>query len=158
MQLVNRAVTSLVSAGDDGIITVRRDGKWSLYRELALPIPPVPLGTGERWGAIKPAPGNGEPEENVELAILVTSAGVWLSLSRVNELQQLDGFDLAKIEEAIKQHKASAFFADRDDIEIAAEDDVHYDKLVQVIDIAMKNGFTHWTLATPSTLVARPQL
>jgi hypothetical protein len=56
----------------------------------------------------------------------------------------------------LQDHKASAFFADRRDLEIAGADDVVYGDVVKTIEIATKLGFTDWTVLPPAGLAARP--
>ena len=87
-----------------------------------------------------------------------TSARV--GLSRVDEFQQLArGPGLADaLARALKEQKASAFFADRTDIEIGADDAVSYADVVRVIDAAAKVGFTDCRLVRLQELSARPTL
>jgi hypothetical protein len=44
MKLVNTAITSALAAGDDPLLAVKRAGTWTLFRPLALPAAPVPIG------------------------------------------------------------------------------------------------------------------
>src|SRR6478609_6637615 len=66
-----------------------------------------------------------QDDEHVSLSVLVQSDKIWVGLSRVNEFQEIpkkgDEQDWEKLETTLKEHKASAFFADRTDIEVAAE-------------------------------------
>ena len=61
------------------------------------------------------------------LSVLVQADRIWVGLSRVNEFQEIpkkgDEQDWEKFETTLKEHKASAFFADRSDIEVAARID-----------------------------------
>jgi biopolymer transport protein ExbD len=108
-----------------------------------------------------------EPPDTVILSVLVQSDKIWLGLSRVNEFQDIpklaDGqHDWAKFETTIKQHKTSAFFNDRTDIEIAAESTlqspVKYQDVIRAMDVAVKIGFIDVGLSDPAGLAARPQL
>ena len=51
------------------------------------------------------------------LSVLVQSDRIWVGLSRVNEFQEIpkkgDEQDWEKFETTLKEHKTSAFFADR---------------------------------------------
>src|ERR1044071_9184084 len=67
-----------------------------------------------------------QDEEKVTLSILVQSDKIWVGLSRVADGFQTiskkgDDQDWEKFESTLKEHKASAFFNDRTDIEIAGE-------------------------------------
>ena len=108
-----------------------------------------------------------EPPDNVILSVLVQSDKIWIGLSRVNEFQDIPKLasgdhDWDKFETTIKQHKASAFFNDRADIEIAAESTpqsvVKYQDVIHAMDVAVKVGFVDVGLSDPAGLAARPQL
>jgi len=108
-------------------------------------------------------------DETVTLSVLVQADRIWVGLSRVNEFQEIpkkgDGEqDWEKFETTLKEHKASAFFADRADLEIAAESlptaegKVSYSNVVHAMDIAVKVGFIDVGLSDPAGLAARPSL
>ncbi len=105
-------------------------------------------------------------DETVTLSVLVTSERIWVGLSRVNEFQEIpkkgDEQDWEKFETTIKEHKASAFFADRSDLEIAAESTtqapVKYQDVIRAMDVAVKVGFIDVGLSDPAGLAARPSL
>ncbi|MFT3691596.1 MAG: AgmX/PglI C-terminal domain-containing protein [Kofleriaceae bacterium] len=121
--------------------------------DITVPAAPVTATRAGSWTGLVAEPG--PFDESVKLSILLSSAGVTLGMSRVNEFitTNLDG-----VEARLKEDKASAFFADRLDIEIAAEDDATYDDLVRVIQIATKVGFVGWKVYVPEALTARPHL
>ena len=104
--------------------------------------------------------------DRVSLSVLVQADRIWVGLSRVNEFQEItkkpDDQDWEKFETTLKEHKASAFFADRTDIEIAAESTtqspVEYQAIIQAMDIAVKVGFIDVGLTDPAGLAARPQM
>jgi biopolymer transport protein ExbD len=105
--------------------------------------------------------------DTVILSVLVQSDKIWVGLSRVNEFQDIPKLaggehDWDKFETTIKQHKTSAFFADRADIEIAAESTpgspVKYQDVIHAMDVAVKVGFIDVGLSDPAGLAARPQL
>src|SRR5580698_2007181 len=64
-----------------------------------------------------------QDDEHVTLSVLVQSDKIWVGLSRVNEFQEIDKKgteqDWEKFETTLKEHKVSAFFSDRTDLEIA---------------------------------------
>ena len=105
-------------------------------------------------------------DETVILSVLVTSDRIWLGLSRVNDFQDIpkkgEEQDWEKFEATLKEHKASSFFADRADLEIAAESTnaapVKYQDLVHAMDVAVKVGFVDVGLSDPAGLSARPQM
>ena len=106
-------------------------------------------------------------DETVVLSVLVTADRIWVGLSRVNEFQEIpkmaDGSqDWVKFETTLKEHKASAFFADRADLEIAAESTtqspVKYQDVIRAMDYAIKVGFIDVGLSDPAGLAARPSL
>jgi biopolymer transport protein ExbD len=108
-----------------------------------------------------------EDNETVILSVLVQSDKIWVGLSRVNEFQDIPKLasgehDWEKFESTVKQHKTSAFFADRADIEIAAESTVQspvkYQDVIHAMDVAVKVGFVDVGLSDPAGLAARPQL
>ena len=107
-----------------------------------------------------------QDDEHVTLSVLVQADRIWVGLSRVNEFQEIskkgDDQDWEKFENTLKEHKASAFFADRTDIEVAAESTsqsvVKYQDIIHAMDIAVKVGFVDVGLTDPNGLAARPSL
>jgi len=105
-------------------------------------------------------------DETVTLSVLVQADRIWVGLSRVNEFQEIpkkgDEQDWEKFETTLKEHKASAFFADRTDLEIAAESTttspVKYQDVIRAMDVALKVGFIDVGLSDPAGLAARPSL
>jgi len=105
-------------------------------------------------------------DETVVLSVLVTADRIWVGLSRVNEFQEIpkkaEDQDWEKFETTLKEHKASAFFADRADLEIAAESTtqspVKYQDVIHAMDVAVKVGFIDVGLSDPAGLAARPSL
>ena len=105
-------------------------------------------------------------DETVTLSVLVQADRIWVGLSRVNEFQEIpkkgDSHDWEKLETTLKEHKASAFFADRADLEIAAESTtqspVKYQDVIRAMDYAIKVGFIDVGLSDPAGLAARPSL
>jgi biopolymer transport protein ExbD len=105
-----------------------------------------------------------QDDEQVTLSVLVQSDKIWVGLSRVNEFAEIpkkaEDQDWDKLEATLKEHKASAFFADRADIEIAAESTtaapVKYQDIIHAMDLAVKVGFIDVGLSDPQGLAARP--
>lgn len=104
--------------------------------------------------------------ETVTLSVLVQADRIWVGLSRVNEFQEIaktpEGHDWMKFETTLKEHKSSAFFADRADLEIAGESTtaqpVNYQDIISAMDVAVKVGFIDVGLSDPAGLAARPSL
>ena len=107
-----------------------------------------------------------QDDEHVTLSVLVQSDRIWVGLSRVNEFQDIpkkgDDQDWDKLETTLKEHKSSTFFADRSDLEIAAESTtvapVKYQDIIHAMDLAVKVGFLDVGLSDPQGLAARPSL
>ena len=105
-------------------------------------------------------------EEHVTLSVLVQADRIWVGLSRVNEFQEIpkkgDDQDWEKFFTTLKDHKASTFFTDRTDIEVAAESTtqapVNYKDIIHAMDIAVKVGFVDVGLSDAAGLAARPSL
>ena len=78
------------------------------------------------------------------LSVLVQADRIWVGLSRVNEFQEIpkkgDEQDWEKFETTLKEHKASAFFADRTDIEVAGRD-----RRAHVAGRSTRTSSTRWT-------------
>lgn len=108
-----------------------------------------------------------QDDEKPNLSVLIQSDKIWIGVSRVNDFQEIavkapGEQDWDKFETTLKQQKASAFFTDRTDIEVAAESTpqsvVHYQDIIHAMDIAVKVGFIDVGLTDPAGLSARPQL
>lgn len=106
---------------------------------------------------------------DVQLSVLIEADKITVGLSRINEFQQIAklpgetaGHDWDKFETTLKQHKSSAYFTDRTDIEIAAESTsaskVSYQDVIRAMDVALAAGFLDVGLSDPAGLAARPQL
>jgi hypothetical protein len=150
MKIVTKLVHTLISAGEDPLLTAQRNGTWQLVRNYPLPVVPVPLGTGGSWD------GDGyrglmAEEEPVRLSVLVRKDSVWVGLSRIGEGKRIP---FEKLKDELVAQKANKFFADREEIEIAGADDVPYSQVVEAIDIANGAGFRAWSLTSPIGLSA----
>ncbi len=104
-------------------------------------------------------------DENVTLSVLVQKERLWIGLSRVNESFDIPRLasgdhDWEKFKNTLKTQKSSAFFADRSDLEIAAEStstaEVRYQDVIQAMDVAIQVGFKDVGLSDPAGLAARP--
>ncbi|MBA3540583.1 MAG: hypothetical protein H0T79_13315 [Deltaproteobacteria bacterium] len=112
---------------------------------------------------------NPPDEDIVRLSVLVQQDRIWVSMSRVNEFQEIpkkggpEGqHDWEKYETTLKDKKASAFFQDRADLEIAGESTatsvVKYQDIIKAMDVAVKVGFVDVGLSDAAGLSARPTM
>ncbi len=108
-----------------------------------------------------------QDDEHVTLSVLVQSDQIWIGLSRVNEFQPIPKLasgehDWDKYKTALEVHKKSAFFSERQDLEIAAESTaaapVKYQDIIHAMDVAVQVGFQDVGLSDPAGLAARPTL
>src|SRR5687767_6829221 len=86
--------------------------------------------------------------EEVVLSVLIQHDNIWLVQSRIGEQQVIPrtGEYWGTFAATLADLKKSAFFVDRDDLEIAAESlsdetAVHYQDLIMAMDIAKGAGF-----------------
>ena len=164
MKVVMRVLGSVIAGGDDFVLARHRGATWEPLYQMTLPIVPVPIGTGGKWNPMKGQARGGRSamgdDERVVLSVLVAKDQFWVGVSRVNEFQQIprDAGQAEKLVATLKEQKASAFFADRTDVEIAADDDVPYSDVLDVIAKASEVGFFDWQLTDPAGLAARPTL
>jgi len=152
-------VRTVIGAGGDYVLAARQAGAWKLLRPIAIPVVPVPRGKGGMWSAIRRGSTEYVEDEHVTLSLLVQKERTWLGLSRVNEFQEIPagaGYE-DKLREVLHQHKRSAFFADRTDLEVTGEG-VTYADVVRAIEIARDQGFVDWVFVSPGGLTARPTL
>ncbi len=98
------------------------------------------------------------------LSVLIDPDEIWVGVSRIDDFQKIPrtpvGHDWARLAESLAQHKASALFAHKTDIEIAAASTparpVTYQELIATMDIAVKVGFVDVGVTDPQGLTARP--
>ena len=117
-------------------------------------------------GKARDVPPCTEGCDDPQLSVLLDSDQIWIGISRVNEFESIPKvngqYDWQKLEERLKAQKASSFFLDSKDIEIAAQSTqaspVSYQTLIAAMDIAVKVGFEDVGLTDPQGLSARPTL
>ncbi|ACY14356.1 ExbD/TolR family protein [Haliangium ochraceum] len=104
---------------------------------------------------------NLDVEETIRASILIQESTIWVGLSTIGDFRQIkrDGeeYNWPALREVLEEHK-EAHFSDREDIEVAAEDDITYQSIISVMDVAIDSGFKDVGLADPASLSARPQL
>jgi biopolymer transport protein ExbD len=104
--------------------------------------------------------------ERPKLSVLLESDEIWVGVSRVNDFQRIPrtpaGYDWSTLEQTLKSQKASALFADKTDIEIAAASrpahPIVYQDMIAAMDVAIKTGFVDVGITDPQGLSARPSL
>ena len=105
-----------------------------------------------------------QDEEKPILSVLLTADRIWVGMSRVDDKRQIDKKpdgkqDWEKLESTLKEFKASTFFADRSDIEVAAESTtaspVAYQDIISAMSIAVKVNFVDVGLTDPNGLAVQ---
>jgi len=108
-----------------------------------------------------------QDDEHVTLSVLVESDKITIGLSRVNEYTPIPKMasgehDWDKFKDLLAIQKKSSFFADRQDLEIAADSTaaapVKYQDIIHAMDVAVQVGFIDVGLSDPQGLAARPTL
>jgi biopolymer transport protein TolR len=111
-------------------------------------------------------PCDGPGCDDVRLSVLVDADQIWVGMSRVNDFQKIPktaaGYDWRALEDALRQHKASPWFQDKTDIEIAVDSTsshpITYQTMIAAMDVAVKTGFIDVGLTDPQGLTSRPVL
>jgi biopolymer transport protein ExbD len=104
--------------------------------------------------------------QDPELSVLIESDEIWVGVSRLEEYQRIPkretDYDWAELERTLAAHKASSLFAEKSNIQIAANSTkaspVKYQSLVFAMDVAKKSGFSTVALSDVDGLAARPRL
>jgi biopolymer transport protein ExbD len=104
--------------------------------------------------------------DDPKLSLLLDGDEIWVGVSRVNDFERIPrtaaDYDWARLEDALRRHKASALFEHATAIEIAADSTsghpVSYQSLIAAMDVAVKTGFIDVGVTDPQGLSARPVL
>jgi hypothetical protein len=148
MKIVTRVLASVLAAGDDFVLARRAGNASQLLAPMALPVVPVPQGTGGRWNRLTRTPtariGISSP-----LLLRITKQQISITESNAKQLVVLPR-DPAELEQELKRVKASAAIADGGELEITVDDDVPYGDVANVIAAATQVGFRDWNIAVPS--------
>ena len=105
-------------------------------------------------------------DDKVILSILVQADRITIGLSRLDQFFPITKIgeeqDWLKFESTLKEQKASSYFTERTDLEIAAESTntqpVKYQDIIHAMDIAIKVGFLDVGLTDPAGLTAKPSM
>ena len=131
------------------------------------PLARIYLGTGDNVSELCPraklSSQQAGDSERVALSILFNPDRIWIGLSRVNEFQDIPPTrsgvpDYQKLEDVLKQHKESAFFVDRRDLELSASGKVKSEQFAGGIAVACKLGWTELSFLRIEQISARPTL
>jgi biopolymer transport protein ExbD len=96
-------------------------------------------------------------DEKIEIyaSVLLTTNEIWVGLT-VGDRRQIantaDGYDWVSLQEALETYKDEPAFENRQDIEVAAEDDVAYQSIIDTMDRAVATGFRDIGFVDPSSL------
>ncbi len=160
MKVVNRVHATLLMAEAYPVFAAKQGTGWRTLTDVELPVVPVPHGTGGMWhgrGKLRDPEQAIAAEPEPQLTVLVaTDKVIWIGTTAGDMIKLEAAADqMAKVEKALRDHKASAVFSKRADIELAAEDEVTYGAVVAVIDAAARAGFTRWMLYDPASASVR---
>jgi biopolymer transport protein ExbD len=95
----------------------------------------------------------------INLSVLVASDGLWVGVT-TGQPQKIDkigeDYDYESLKtELVRYKKESGIFNERDDIEVAAEDAIEYQYLVNVMDTAIAAEFLGVRYVDPQSLSVR---
>lgn len=98
------------------------------------------------------------PEVAPTLSVRVFPGRIWVSVSRVDENQLIEAGpgDLDLLADVLAEHKFSAFFAEREDLQFAAGATIPLQRLLAVRDVVVGSGFTDVQLLAPAQVAVEP--
>lgn len=98
-------------------------------------------------------------EPPINLSVLLAEDGLWVGITtgQPRKIDKLgEEYDFAALGEALSYYKKeSGIFNDRDDVEIAAEDKVHYQSVITAMDTAVAKEFKGIRYVDPASLSVR---
>lgn len=121
---------------------------WSQYRQISI----KPKGLGREADKVV------QEEPPPKASILVTQNELWVGLTLgdrqqiLNSGENADPHDYDALLDVLKAYKEMSVFADRGDIEIAAEDEVTYQMVINTMDRAILAGFNDVGFVDPASL------
>jgi hypothetical protein len=130
MRLVTKLVHTLIAAGDDPMLAADRSGVWLPLHPRNLPVIPVPVGTGGSWNSDK------AKLAVPRISVLVGKQQLWIDGAPVTD---------EKAELAAAQLRGP--------VEIAAQGEVPYSRVIEVID---ELGGIDWSLTSGRALAKLP--
>jgi hypothetical protein len=160
MFTVGRVLLQFRKAGADVVLAVQKRDEWALIEPLALPVLPVPRGTGARWdrhltrlsafGPVAAPPlaydFNREPNH---VSVLVDHDEIKIGTRRLRD--RVPRSDAKRLATLLGLY---AKLMDRPNaVQIAGADTVRYDEVVAVIEAARAAGFMSWSVVEPDELL-----
>jgi biopolymer transport protein ExbD len=101
-------------------------------------------------------PPEGPPPVNISVLIAKDSHWVGLTTGDRREIKKNgEEYNFADLEAALADYKASGIFGTRQDIEVAAEDDVTYQTIISTMDTCIGKGFDDIGYVDPGSLSVR---
>ena len=99
-----------------------------------------------------------KPEETVTASVLITENEIWAGLTVTGPrriLKDSKGHDWDGLGEVLKEFKDHGAFANRRDIEIAADDKVDYQTIITAMDTAVASELDDIGLVDPNSLTVK---
>ncbi|HET6610393.1 MAG TPA: biopolymer transporter ExbD [Kofleriaceae bacterium] len=121
---------------------------WSQFKQISI----RPKGLGREADKVL------QEEPPPKASILITKSELWIGLTLgdrqqiLNNNENPDPHDYDALLEVLKSYKEMPVFAERYDIEIAAEDEVTYQNVINTMDRAVISGFTDVGFVDPASL------
>ena len=121
---------------------------WSQYAQINI----KPKGLG------RDASKEQDEEPPVNISVLLTKNEIWVGLTTGDRRQirsDGDGYDWGELDAALKEYREMPVFAERSDIEIAAEDEVTYQNVINAMDYSIGVNFRDIGYVDPQSLSVR---
>jgi biopolymer transport protein ExbD len=125
---------------------------WSQYAQINI----KPKGLG------KDATKEQDVDPPVNISVLLTKSEIWVGLSSGDDMVQIrsegENYDWGALEEKLQQYRDMPLFLGppmRSDIEIAAEDEVTYQNVINAMDYAIGVEFRDIGYVDPTSLSTR---
>lgn len=99
-----------------------------------------------------------EEEIPVNASVLLTQNEIWIGLTTGDRRQirnEGERYDWLALEQTLTEYREMPVFTGRKDIEIAAEDDVTYQDVINAMDYAVATGFNDIGFIDPQSLSVR---
>jgi hypothetical protein len=150
MMIVKRAIASVLSGGDDFVLAAQQAGAWQLIEPLALPVVPVPFGTGGRWNHVGASAST--PGDNGWFAILIEADRVRIGSSGGTFEDVPTKAEPSVVRDALKRLREQGATTV---IRIGVRDEVTYGAFVGLVRAAIEAGFTDWQIVNASAIQLR---
>ncbi len=121
---------------------------WSEYAQINI----KPKGLGRKAKVETPV----EPPKNI--SVLLTKNEIWVGMTTQQPTlirNEGNGYDWESLEKILVEFKDTAEFTERADIEIAAEDEVTYQSVINAMDTSIQSQFRDIGYVDPASLSVR---